>query len=222
MKQQREFSRSTLAEWSPKEKAIPREGAESEWRAWGAPTHPDPKALALGRTPGETPASLPGATRHKVTRTAPAPQAPRRGRDEQKEGRPRGPLYLVLIKASQLLRAHVFVTSHDDPNTERPLGSDSLRQRREVRAPHRLNKTGRTWAGKGAGRAELRPPRKRSRPGHFRRPPARKRSLHFSPPTEGGSRARSRGPPLHAVTVQSAWTANHQVPPSGSPRRFIR
>lgn len=78
---------------------------------------PDPKSPALGRTPGESAASVPGATRHKVTQTTPASQAPRRGRDQQGKGRPRGPRYLVLIKASQLLRAHVFVTCHDDPNT---------------------------------------------------------------------------------------------------------
>lgn len=74
---------------------------------------------------------------HKVTWTAPAPQPPGRGRTEEGEGRPRGPSYLVLIKASQLLRAHVFVTSHDHPNTKRPLGSDSPRQGAETPAPAR-------------------------------------------------------------------------------------
>lgn len=78
------------------------------------PRAPTPNPQHSAGPPEKLP---PGATRHKVTRTTPAPQAPRRGRDQQGEGRPRGPRYLVLIKASQLLRAHVFVTCHDDPNT---------------------------------------------------------------------------------------------------------
>lgn len=137
IKKQRKFSRSTLAERSPKAKAIPREGAESGRRAHGAPTHPNPKDPGLSRTPEKTPASPPGATAHKVTRTAPDPQPPGRGRTEEGEGRPQGPRYLVLIKASQLLRAHVFVTSHGHPNTKRPLGSDSPRQGAETPAPAR-------------------------------------------------------------------------------------
>lgn len=125
---------------SPKEKAVPREGAESE-RRLGCPPR--------SQTPGETPASPPGATRHKVTRTAPAPQPPGRGRGEEVEGRPWGPHYLVLIKASQLLRAHVFVTSHDEPNVEHPLSSDSPRRCAGTRRPPRLGKTGNTKACRG-------------------------------------------------------------------------
>lgn len=49
---------------------------------------PRPRDPRTRRTPGETPAGPPGATRRKVTRTAPAPQPPGRGRGEEGEGRP--------------------------------------------------------------------------------------------------------------------------------------
>lgn len=55
------------------------------------------------------------------------------------EGRPPARLlYLILVKARQLLWAHVFVASHDDPKTERPLrsGSDTARQGKETGAAH--------------------------------------------------------------------------------------
>lgn len=72
-------------------------------------------------------------------RAGPSASATRARPGRGGEGRPPARLlYLVLVKARQLLWAHVFVASHDDPKTERPLrsGSDTARQGNETGAAH--------------------------------------------------------------------------------------
>lgn len=133
VKKRREFFLSPLIEQSPKEKASP--GREpSRGTSLGCSHAPRPQSPRTRRDPrrnARQPA-LSHAAQGDTDRagSSAARERPGRGGTE----RPRGPRYLVLIKASQLLRAHVFVTSHDDPNTERPLSSHCPRQGAETPA----------------------------------------------------------------------------------------
>lgn len=206
----REFSCSMITERSPKEKEISRRMPS---RGGGLRMLPHSPTSIQSPGPAGPPEELPpvrpgprGTRWHGPRRAGPSAAWARPGAGR---GASAGPRYLVLIKASQLLRAHVFVASHDDPKTERPLGSDSRLRGCGTPAPHRLGKDGKDWAGGEGRRVALRPPRTRSRLGPFGRLSVRKRSPRFSPPTQGWLLACLSGPPPDTVAVQSTWIRQH-------------